>query len=71
MKGPHRRRYLRNSPSAPTPVIVSCGGGLIEIPEALALLKSQTHVIWLKMDEAGLVRFLEELDNDNVEKVML
>ncbi|KAF4744608.1 hypothetical protein FOZ62_024770, partial [Perkinsus olseni] len=35
--------------------IVSCGGGIVELPHAVSILAQQRYVVWLRMDEDDVV----------------
>ncbi|KAF4678792.1 hypothetical protein FOZ63_008866, partial [Perkinsus olseni] len=35
--------------------IVSCGGGIVELPQAVSILAQQRYVVWLRMDEDDVV----------------
>lgn len=35
--------------------IISCGGGIVEMPQAVSILGQQRYVVWLRMDEDDVV----------------
>lgn len=43
--------------------IISCGGGIVTIPEARDLLKQQKNVIWLRRDFTDIVQDFEKRTN--------